>query len=409
MQGCLKLIGVAVVALMLASLSFVSGFGFSANNSGASSPIAAMQTALPNVPNVLQSNNTPPEFAVFWEAWNIIQKDFYGTLPTNKQLAYGAIHAVLKTLNDQHTVFIEPRDTAQQNEQLRGDFQGIGANVNLIGGQVVIVSPIPGSPAEKAGILAGDIIVNVDGKDVNGMTLDDVVALIRGPKGTSVKITIQRKDKPDPLVLDIIRNTIQLPSVIAKMQENNVGYVRLTIFGEKSKDEVVNAINDLKKQGAKGLIFDLRGNPGGYLQAAIDVASQFIPDGVVAYERGKDGNEQVFKASGNGAWTDLPMVVLIDKGSASASEIVSGAIQDRKRAPLLGETSFGKGSVQSVHQLSDQSSVHVTIAEWLTPNKTQITGKGLTPDMPVTISTDDQKNGVDSQLQAAIKYLKEKM
>src|SRR5205814_2260528 len=189
-----------------------------------------------------------------------------------------------------------------------------------------------------------------------------------------------------------------------KMQENNIGYVRLTIFGEKSKDEVVNAINDLKKQGAKGLIFDLRGNPGGYLQTAIDVASQFIPDGIVAYERGKDGVANPFKATGNGAWLDLPMVVLIDKGSASASEIVSGAIQDRKRAPLLGETSFGKGSVQSVHQLSDQSSIHVTIAEWLTPNMTQITGKGLTPDMQVTITTDDQKAGVDSQLQAAIAY-----
>ena len=199
---------------------------------------------------------------MFWEAWNIIQKDFYGKIPTNKELTYGAIHAVLKTLNDQHTVFIEPQGTAQENEQLRGDFQGIGANVNLINGQVVIVSPIPGSPAEKAGVLAGDIIVKVDDKDVTGLSLDEVVALIRGPKGTAVKITLQRKNQPDPVVLSIVRSTIPLPSVIAKMQENNIGYVRLTIFGEKSKDEVVNAINDLKKQGAKGLIFDLRGNPG---------------------------------------------------------------------------------------------------------------------------------------------------
>jgi len=408
MQGCLKLVGVAIVALILAALSFLSGFGFSAT-SGTSSPIAAVQTALPGLSNVVQNSSVPPEFAVFWEAWNIIQKDFYGKIPTNKELTYGAIHAVLKTLNDQHTVLIEPHGTAQENEQLRGDFQGIGANVNLIDGQVTIVSPIPGSPAEKAGILAGDIIVKVDDKDISGLSLDEVIALIRGPKGTSVKVTLQRKNLVNPVVLTITRGTIPLPSVIAKMQENNIGYVRLTIFGEKSKDEVVTAINDLKKQGAKGLIFDLRGNPGGYLQAAIDVASQFIPDGVVAYERGKDGVAQPFQATGNGAWTNLPMVVLIDKGSASASEIVSGAIQDRGRAPLLGETSFGKGSVQSVHQLSDQSSVHVTIAEWLTPNKTQITGKGLTPDVPVTITTDEQKNGIDSQLQAAIKYLKEKM
>ena len=408
MQGCLKLVGVAIVALLLAMLSFLSGFGVSATG-GSASPIAAVQTALPGLPNIVQSAAAPPQFTVFWEAWNIIQKDFYGKIPTNKELTYGAIQAVLKTLNDQHTVFIEPQGTAQENEQLRGDFQGIGANVNLIGGQVVIVSPIPGSPAEKAGVLAGDIILKVGDKDVTGLSLDEVVALIRGPKGSTVNITFQRKNQANPIVLDIVRNTIQLPSVIAKMQENNVGYIRLTIFGEKSKDEVVNAINDLKKQGAKGLIFDLRGNPGGYLQTAIDVASQFIPDGIVAYERGKNGVANPFRAGGNGAWMNLPMVVLIDKGSASASEIVSGAIQDLKRAPLLGETSFGKGSVQSVHQLSDKSSVHVTIAEWLTPNMTQITGKGLTPDLPVTITTDDQKAGIDSQLQAAIKYLKEKM
>lgn len=406
MQGCLKLVSVAIVAVVLAVLAFVAGFGYSTTLNG-QSPLSAVTSALPH--SNPSSATAPLEFGVFWEAWNIIQKDFYGKIPDSKAMTYGAIHGVVKALNDPFTVFIEPRGTQQENEQLRGDFEGIGATVNIVNDQVVIVAPIPGSPAEKAGILPGDIILKVDDKEVKGLSLDDTVALIRGPKGSKVRITVLRLGKSDPLTFEISRNTIVVPSVIARIEESNIGYVRLTIFGEKSKDEVVNTIKDLKSKGTKAIIFDLRSNPGGYLDSAIGVASQFIKDGAVAYERGKDGKEQVFNASGDGVWTDGQLVVLIDKGSASASEIVSGAIQDRKRGILLGDTSFGKGSVQNVHQLGDKSSIHVTIAEWLTPNKTQISGKGLTPDMAIPMSTDDQKRGIDTQLQAAIKYLKERM
>lgn len=390
MQGCFRILTMTVLGIIIASVAFLAGFGYST--------YAGSATA-----------QAPAEFGVFWEAWNIIQKDFYGKLPSSKELTYGAIRGVIKLLNDPHTVFLEPRTTQQETEQLRGDFEGIGATVNAVNDQIVIVAPLPGSPAEKAGIQAGDIILKVGDTEVRGMALDDVVALIRGPKGTQVTLTIMRLGKSSPLVFTITRSTIQLPSVIARMEENNIGYVRLTIFGEKSKDEVANVVKGLKDKGARALIFDLRNNPGGYLQSAIDVASQFIKDGVVAYERGKDGVDREFDAAGNGVWTEGPLVVLIDKGSASASEIVAGAIRDRKRAILLGDTSFGKGSVQSVHQLSDKSSIHVTIAEWLTPNKTQITGKGLTPNISIPISPEDQKSGNDTQLQAAIKYLKEKM
>lgn len=407
MQGCVRTVLLGVVALVIATFAFLGGYAYSAVNTTGASPLGSVRLPLPGVTN--PAANQPSQFGVFWEAWNIIHKDFYGKIPDNKTITYAAIRGVLKTLGDDHTVFIEPKGTAQQNEQLRGDFEGIGATVNLVNGQIVIVAPIPGSPAEQAGIKPGDIILKVGDKDVTGLSLDETVALIRGPKGSKVSVTIQRAGQTNPLTFEITRNTIALPSVIAKMQENNIGYVRLTVFGEKAKDEVSKSINDLKAQGAKAIIFDLRSNPGGYLQSAIDVASQFIKDGVVAYERGKNGEEQTFTASGNGVWTDLPLVVMIDKGSASASEIVSGAIQDRKRAILLGDTSYGKGSVQSVHELSDKSSIHVTIAEWLTPNKTQISGRGLTPDVQVSISSDDAKAGNDTQLQAAIKYLKDKM
>ena len=404
MQGCVRSIAIALVAALVAVVAFLGGFGYSAAQNG-QTPLGTVRSVLPGNP----ADSAPPEFGVFWEAWTIIHKDFYGAVPDNKTLTYGAIRGALKLLNDPFTVFVEPRATQQQNEQLRGDFQGIGATVNQVNDQIVIVAPLPGSPAEKAGIKAGDVILKVGDKDIKGMSVDDVVALIRGPKGSTVQITLQRSGQDTPQVIAVVRDTIQLPSVIARMQENNIGYVRLTIFGEKSKDEVVNAVTDLKSKGAKAIIFDLRGNPGGYLQSAIDVASQFIKDGPVAYERGKDGKDQEFDSTGNGAWTDGPLVVLIDKGSASASEIVSGAIQDRKRAPLLGDTSFGKGSVQSVHELSDQSSIHVTIAEWLTPSKRQITGKGLTPDIAIPISPDDQKAGNDTQLQEAVKYLQAHM
>ncbi|MCA1553545.1 MAG: PDZ domain-containing protein, partial [Chloroflexi bacterium] len=361
MQGCVRVVTLTIAAVLVAAMSFLAGFGYSAVQAG-QSPLGAMRSALPG------STSAPPgEFGIFWEAWNIIHKEFYGKVPDNKTLTYAAIRGVIKLLNDQHTVFVEPRGTQQQSEQLRGDFEGIGATVNQVNDQIVIVSPVPGSPAEKAGVKAGDTIAKVNDTDVKGMSVEDVVALIRGPKGTQVRITLLRAGQEQPIVLSITRDTIKLPSVIARMEQDNIGYVRLTIFGEKSKDEVVNAVNDLKSKGAKAIIFDLRSNPGGYLQSAIDVASQFIKSGPVAYERGKDGRDQEFDASGNGSWTEGPLVVLIDKGSASASEIVSGAIQDRRRAILLGDSSFGKGSVQSVHELSDKSSVHVTIAEWLTP------------------------------------------
>ncbi|MBI3732232.1 MAG: PDZ domain-containing protein [Chloroflexi bacterium] len=402
MQGLFKLVAMTLLGILIAAFSFLSGFLYSTVTSG---PLPTSANLSP-IPNVTRTVSAPSEFAVFWEAWQIIHKDFYGQIPDNKALTYSAIRGVVKSLNDQHTVFVEPSATARESEQLRGDFEGIGATVNLQNDQVVIVAPIVGSPAEQAGVQPGDIILKVDTQDVKGMSLDDVVALIRGPRGTKVTLTLLRLGRPDPIVIDITRNTIQLPSVISRMEQDNIGYVRLTIFGQKSKDEVATAIQDLTKKGAKALIFDLRSNPGGYLQSAIDVASQFIQNGVVAYERGKDGKDQEFRATGNGVWTNLPLAVLIDKGSASASEIVAGAIQDRKRAPLVGDTSYGKGSVQSVHQLSDQSSIHVTIAEWLTPNKTQITGRGLTPDIAVPISPEDQKRANDTQLIAALDYLK---
>lgn len=406
MSGCLKVIAVGLLAAAFSASAFLAGFGTGTFAGPASTQAGdIVRSAAPSVNPPAAS--PPGEFAVFFEAWNILKGNFYGKLPEGKAVTYAAIRGVIKALNDPHTVFLEPKSTERESEQLRGDFEGIGAYINVEDGNFVITAPIAGSPAEAAGVRAGDIILKVGDKEVKGLSLDDVVAAVRGPRGSQVTLTLFRPGKPDPVVIQVTRDTIKLPSVVARMEQDNIGYVRLTIFGAKSKDDVAAAIQDLKQKGAKALIFDLRNNPGGFLDTAIGVAGQFIKDGPVAYERQKNGTEREFRASGDGVWTDLPLVILIDKGSASASEIVAGAVQDRKRAILVGDTSFGKGSVQAVHTLSDKSSIHVTIAEWLTPNKTQITGKGLTPDISIPISPEEQKRGVDPQLQAAIARLKE--
>jgi carboxyl-terminal processing protease len=264
-----------------------------------------------------------------------------------------------------------------------------------------------GQPAEKAGVRSGDIVLKVDGKDITGLDVNDAVLLIRGPKGTQVVLTIKREDEPKLIDIPVVRDRIAIPSVaeartLEKEGAPDVGYVQLTVFAEETKGEMDAALDELRAKGAKAIVLDLRNNPGGYLETAIQVASEFLDHGVVVMQEDGRGVRRSESAHSDGHATALPLVVLINKGSASASEIVAGAIRDNKRGVLVGETSFGKGSVQNVHSLSDDSQLRVTVAAWLTPDGSHIHKKGIPPDIEVGRTSDDVKAGRDPQLERAI-------
>lgn len=346
-------------------------------------------------------------FKPFWEAWNIVNDQYVEQPVDQEKLMRGAISGMLQSLGDPHTSYMDPDQFRQANMPMSGEYEGIGAWVDITGAYVKIISPMPNSPAEKAGLKAGDIILKVDGEDMTGIDGNLVLRRILGPAGTKVTLTVQREGESEPLEFTITRAKITIPSVESKMLDDEIGYIRLFTFGEKTTDELKNALKDLLKQNPKGLVLDLRNNGGGYLTTAIEVVSQFIDKGVIMYEEYGDGREKSFNAIPGGLATKIPLVVLINEGTASASEITAGAIQDYQRGILVGTTSFGKGSVQNWVALeNDQGAIRVTVARWLTPNKRQINGSGLTPDVVVPLTEEDIKAERDPQLDKAVELLR---
>lgn len=351
----------------------------------------------------------PEDLKVFWEALGLLREHFYGELPPEEEITYAAIRGVLQTTGDQFTTFVNPEHAKMLEEDIQGEFEGIGATVRMNADNLLeIVAPIPGSPAEAAGLQPGDVVLAVDGESIRGLTLMEAVALIRGPRGTPITLTIQR-DGGEPFDVTIVRDRIEIPTVEARLIESEshppVGYIKLNEFNAKATEQLQAAIQDLRDQGAQGFVFDLRNNPGGLLSQAIRVSSQFLPEGtLVLIERGKFGEEE-HRAVDGGVWVEGPLVVLVNNGSASASEIVAGALQDHQRAPLVGETTFGKGSVQAPYTLSDGSSLRVTIARWFTPNGRAIHGEGITPDIFVERTLEDEENQRDPQLDRALEEL----
>jgi carboxyl-terminal processing protease len=348
------------------------------------------------------------EFGVFWEAWNLVEDHFFGDLPDSQHLAWSAIRGALAGLDDSHTTFLEPQPRKLENERLSGKYGGIGAYVSQAEDGRIVLDPMPDQPAFEAGVRTGDVVVEVDDTTVTPeMTVDDVAALIKGEVGTSVRLTLLRGEQDEPIVVDIRRKEIPTPSVEWRMlqEADGVGYARIMLFSGRTGGELKVALEELKTQGMAMLVLDLRGNGGGLLDAAIDVASEFLDDGVVLYEVEKGEPERARMANRGGGLIEGALVVLVDGGTASASEIVAGALQDRGRAVLIGQKTFGKGSVQSVFDLSDGSSVHITSAQWLTPDRHQISADGLTPDLEVGITEQDRSENLDPQLDRAVEYL----
>jgi carboxyl-terminal processing protease len=354
--------------------------------------------------------NTPPalgdKFAPFWEAWTLVHEEYVDQPVDDQKLAYGAIKGMLSALGDRHTGYSTPAESEVLFSDAAGELEGIGAEVDTSGEYLKVVSPLPGSPAEQAGILPGDTIIKVDGEDIGGQDGFTVISKVRGPAGSTVRLTILRIDEPDPLEFTITRAKITIPSVESKVLAGNVAYVKINNFGDKTTSELKIQLEAVLLQNPAGLVLDLRGNPGGYRDAAIDVISQFVADGAAMIQRDGDGREQVFEIKPGGLATGIPMVVLINQGSASASEIVAGAIQDYERGKVIGEQSYGKGTVQDWRPLSNsQGSVRITIARWLTPEGRSIDKQGITPDLEVNLTKEDRQANRDPQLDAAIREL----
>ncbi len=346
-------------------------------------------------------------FIPFWETWEIIHDQYIDQPVDNTTLMRGAISGMLDSLGDQHTSYMDPDQYMQANIPMDGEYEGIGAWVDTTSEYLTIISPMPNSPAEEAGLIPGDQVIMIDGEDMTGIDGSLVIRKVLGPAGSKVVLTIRREGKPEPFDVTIIRKKIIVPSVDSKMLEENIGYVQIMTFGADTRSELRENLEGLLEQNPIGLIVDLRNNGGGYLQTAVEVGSEFIAEGVILYEDyGYDDGMEEFNANKGGLATEIPLVLLVNEGSASASEIVAGAIQDHQRGPLVGATTFGKGSVQNWIELrNNQGAVRVTIARWLTPDKRQIHETGLTPKFLVEFTEEDFLAELDPQLDKAIEVL----
>jgi carboxyl-terminal processing protease len=345
--------------------------------------------------DVLSVDEIPgQDMGVYWDAWQILDRDFFGAKPDATVRTYGAIRGMVESFNDPYTYFVEPQPRELERDELAGRFGGIGANIELTPDGYVL-RPVLGLAAAEAGILDGDFLLRVDDQEITSvMSLDEIAALVRGPIGSVVTLVVRRTSEggaSEELTLPITRAEMQTPSVawqlLDKSASGTVGYITHTLFTERSAEEMEQAIAELQAQGATRYILDMRGNRGGLVNTAVAIADLWLDEGVIYIEQKADGSEITQNATA-GMMVDAPLVVIVDGGSASAAEIVAGALQDHKRATLVGEKTFGKGSVQLIHELPDQSSLHVTNAQWLTPNRRPITGNGLEPDVLVEAGND---------------------
>lgn len=359
---------------------------------------------------VTVSTEDEEQFGLFWEAWGYVEGSFIGELPTTRELTYGAIRGAISLLNDPYTIFVEPVAREQERQSLQGTFGGIGATLTRPEERgPILLEPIPGNPAEAAGIQLGDELVAVDGVEITpDMTVQAVAELVRGEKGTVVVLTVIHPGETEPVDVEIERGDILIPSVAYRilLEDETVGYIQLTRFSAESANEIEAAVEDLLAQGAEKLVLDLRNNGGGLLDAAVDVADHFLDEGPVLYQESRGEDERIYSSTGNTAAPDIPLVILIDGGTASSAEILAGALQDRGRGLLVGSSrTFGKGSVQLVYDLSDGSSVHVTASRWYTPDRHQIDQQGLEPDVTVVVTQEDIDNGRDAVLNQALQTL----
>ncbi|MBM2820625.1 MAG: ctpA [Candidatus Berkelbacteria bacterium] len=389
-KGFLKVIGILWVAVIFYFLGYLVG----------NKNLTFNENFKPQVVKTDLGKPQDVDFSMFWDAWNIVTDKFVGKINTQK-MVYGAIKGMVESLGDPYTSFMEANDSKMLQEDLSGQIQGIGAEITEKDGKILVVAPLADSPAERAGLKPKDEILRIDKETTSNMSLNVAISKIRGKAGTEVNLLVNRADFQKPQEFKIKREKIIIKSVKYEMKDN-IGYINITQFGDDTTDLAKTAASEIKKQNPKAIVLDLRDNPGGYLDSAVDVASLFMKRGVVVKEQNKDGKIEELKTTLEGILSGYRIVILANEGSASASEIVAGALRDSRGSLIVGKRTFGKGSVQEVENLKDGNTLKVTVARWLTPSGKAIDKEGITPDVEVDLTTEDNVAGRDPQLDRAL-------
>lgn len=380
-----------LLSVVLTVVAFGAGIGFA------------------NVFGIGASEHNDDDVEVLWQAWDILDDEYYFDLPPDQKLAYGAVQGLLAAVEDPYTFFVPPAAAEYDRQAISGVFGGIGAYVSMnLDGQLVIVEPFAGLPADEAGLRQGDIILAADGVVLQGMTMERAVGLLRGEIGTELELDVYRPSTDDAFSTKIVRAQVTLPTVTSGMfEEENVAYVRLFSFNGRATELLSAEIAELLANDPRALILDLRGNPGGLLDQAVGISDLFLDAGIVVTQHNRDDQVFEYQSRTGDLAENITLVVLVDGGSASASEVVAGALRDRERAVLIGQKTFGKGSVQHVHDLPDGSQLHVTVSAWYTPDNIRIEGQGLEPDVSVEVPDLEEGEVAESDpfIEAALDYI----
>lgn len=395
-------IGTVIILIVLFFLTFMEGMYVGSHKTEALDNISG-------VSNKDTESTTTVDFAPFWKVWKTINEKYpQASNVTDQDRVYGAISGLVGSLNDPYSVFFSPDEAKSFEEEIAGNFTGIGMEVGVKDKILTVIAPLKDTPAYRAGIKSGDKILKIDSTVTSGIKIEDAIKLIRGEKGTTVTLTVFHEGAKEPIELKIVRDIIDIPTLDTELRTDGIFVIKLYSFSANSSELFRNAMKKFVESGSDKLLFDLRGNPGGYLDAAVDISSWFLPSGkvVVTEDYGTSQDPEIFRSKGYNIFNDkLKFVILIDGGSASASEIVAGAMQDHGRAKLVGSQSYGKGSVQQAIKVTPNTLLKITVAKWLTPNGTSISLKGLTPDYVVDVTKKDIDAKIDAQLKKAVGIL----
>lgn len=398
-----------LIGLILLASSFEIGYRKGRSGQDASNDFFPISKTI--IDNRFSSSDNSVDFSLFWKVWDILKTKYVDKSTLNAQdLVYGAIKGMLKATGDPYTTFFNPEETKSFAEDIEGSFEGIGAELGVKDDILTIIAPLENSPAEKAGLRAGDKIIKIGDKTTTDMTVYEAVDLIRGTKGTEVKLTIFRQGDKESQEIKIIRDVIEIKSVKLEFKEAGIAYLKINKFGEGTAKEFDVAMNEIILKSSGGLILDLRNNPGGLLDRTVTIASRLMPKGrVVVIEEDGSGERDYLYTAGGDKLSSLPTVILINEGSASAAEILAGAMHDNRNIKLIGKKTFGKGSVQELVNLPKSSSAKITIAKWLTPNGNYIMEKGISPDIEIDYPDEDFSKNKDPQLDKALETIKEEL